>query len=272
MTKIPFKAVVVDMDGTFVDKDNQFNRTEFKEILAQLQANGIHFIAASGRPAARLADDFKGFNDHVDFVADNGAVLVRDQKVIQATAYSKEAVLKMTKIIQEDFPKALPVTLISGVKHTYCLKSIPEDKKKMMFFFYPNTVEIDDFVNLPDDTYTKVTISYPYYIGKDIAREYNQICDEKTEFKTSGFENIDLVPAGVNKGIGLKEMLKYLQVKPNEIIAFGDSGNDIEMLEMTDMSYCMANGTDEAKKAAKFEAPSNTDDGVFKVLKKYLQE
>lgn len=67
-------------------------------------------------------------------------------------------------------------------------------------------------------------------------------------------------------------MLKYLQVKPNEIIAFGDSGNDIEMLEMTDMSYCMANGTDEAKKAAKFEAPSNTDDGVFKVLKKYLQE
>lgn len=271
MNKIPFKAVVVDMDGTFVDHNNKYNRDEFKTILAKLQENGIHFVAASGRPAARLAEDFKGFTNHVDFVADNGAVLVRDEKVIKATSYSKEAVQKMINIIKTKFSEALPVTLISGVKNTYCLKSIPDDKKKMMFFFYPNTIEIDDFKDLPDDTYTKVTISYPYYIGKDIEREYNKVSDEKTEFKTSGFENIDLVPAGVNKGIGLKEMLEYLQVKPNEIIAFGDSGNDVEMLEMTDLSYAMANGTDEAKNAAKLSAPSNDDDGVFKVLNEYLK-
>lgn len=271
MTKnIPFKAVVVDMDGTFVDENNYFNHEEFKKILDKLDKHHISFIAASGRPAARLDEDFKEFTNRIDFVADNGAVLVKDGKVIKAVSYSKKAVKKMIDVIKNKFPEALPVTLISGIKHTYCLKSIPQDKQEMMFFYYPNTIKLDSFDQLPDDQYTKVTISYPNTIGKEIEKEYNAISDEKTEFKTSGFENIDLVPAGINKAIGLEEMLNYLHIKPAEIIAFGDSGNDIEMLKMTDMSYCMENGTDEAKNAAKHLAPKNTDDGVFKILDEYL--
>ncbi len=271
MKKIPFKTVVVDMDGTFEDDHNQYDHQEFKQILNKLQAKNIHFVAASGRPAARLADDFKGFTDHVDFVADNGAVLVRDNKVIKANNFSKASVLQMINIIKKEFPAALPVTLVSAVKHTYCLKSIPADKKKMMFFYYPNTVEIDDFNEIPDDLYTKITISYPNTIGKKLEQDYNQVSKQKVEFKTSGFENIDLVLKGTDKAEGLKEILKYLHVSPQETIVFGDSGNDIGMLELTPYSYVMANGTKEAKKIAKFQAPSNNDQGVFKVLNDYLK-
>lgn len=270
MPDIPFKTVVVDMDGTFVDKNNYYNKKEFEDILNKLHQKGCHFLVASGRPAARLFNDFAGFTDRIDFVADNGAVLIRDQKIIKATSFSKAAILKITQIIAEQFPAALPVTLVSGVQHTYCLKNIPDDKKKLMFFFYPNTIGIDDFKNIPDDKYTKVTISYPNTIGKELEATINQNVKEQVKFTTSGFENIDLVLKGTKKQKGLKELLKYLKVKPNDVIAFGDSGNDIEMLKESGISYCMANGTAEAKKAAKFIAPANTEDGVFKVLYKYL--
>lgn len=270
MKIIPFKAVAVDMDGTFENDQRQYDRQEFSKILGQLEKRQIHFIAASGRPAARLAADFAGFTDHVDFVADNGAVLSRDNQIIKVNSFTRKAVLQMIGIIQRDYPAALPLTLVSGVKHTYCLNSLPAKRKKMMFFYYPNTTELSSFKEMPLDQYTKITISYPNTIGQAIVDQYNQISPQKAEFKTSGFENIDLVLQGIDKASGLREILRYLKIKPTEVITFGDSGNDVGMLQMTPYSYAMANGTAAAKKAARFTAPSNNDNGVFKVLTSYL--
>lgn len=268
--KIPFKAVAVDMDGTFVNDNKEYDHQKFQQLLTKLKEHGIQFIAASGRPASRLEADFAGFTQDIDLVADNGAVLVQHNNIIKTVSYSKEAVLKLIKIIENKFPAALPLTLISGIKHTYCLTTLPDERKDMMFFYYPNTIEIKSFQELPDDQYTKVTISYQNTIGKELERNFNEISNEKTIFKTSGFENIDLVPEGVDKASGLKALLAEMNIKPEETIVLGDSGNDLEMLKMTKMSYAMANGTPEAKKAAQFTAPSNNDDGVFKILNQYL--
>ena len=58
----------------------------------------------------------------------------------------------------------------------------------------------------------------------------------------------------------------------DDLIAFGDGGNDIPMLDFAKYSYAMANGMDKVKKHAKFIAPANTENGVFRVLQKYLDE
>ena len=83
---------------------------------------------------------------------------------------------------------------------------------------------------------------------------------------------MDIIPEGVNKAVGLKEFLAYLDVPRSELIAFGDGENDLEMLKFAGLSYAMANGQDIVKKIAKFIAPTNNDNGVFKVLNKYLDE
>ena len=51
---LPFKAVAVDMDGTFLDDRKQFNHKEFDQILTEFEQRGVHFIVASGRPYVRL--------------------------------------------------------------------------------------------------------------------------------------------------------------------------------------------------------------------------
>ena len=45
---LPFKAVAVDMDGTFLDDRKQFNHKEFDQILTEFEQRGVHFIVASG--------------------------------------------------------------------------------------------------------------------------------------------------------------------------------------------------------------------------------
>lgn len=46
----------------------------------------------------------------------------------------------------------------------------------------------------------------------------------------------------------------------------------LKWLKLAGLSYAMENGQDSVKKMAKFIAPSNNDNGVFKVLTKYLNE
>lgn len=54
------------------------------------------------------------------------------------------------------------------------------------------------------------------------------------------------------------------------MIAFGDGENDIEMLKACGYSYAMANANKKTKAVAKYEAPTNDENGVLKVLAKYL--
>lgn len=53
-------------------------------------------------------------------------------------------------------------------------------------------------------------------------------------------------------------------------MAFGDQLNDLEMLEQAYYSFAVANARDEVRKAARFQADSNENDGVLKILKHLL--
>lgn len=273
MTTLPFKAVAVDVDGTFVNDEKQYDHQMFSEILTRLHQHGAHFIIASGRPAGRLADDFSKFIDSIDFVADNGAVLVRDGKIIRTTSFSKKCILNFIEYLHARYPGAAQNILISGVKHSYFLKSTPPEYKRSHHYFYPNSIEIDDFNKIPaDDQYTKITMDYPSKIRHELEHGFNSRSTEKIHVTTSGWSYMDIIPEGVNKAAGLKEFLAYLDVPRSELIAFGDGENDLEMLKFAGLSYAMANGQDVVKKTAKFIAPTNNDNGVFNVLNKYLDE
>ena len=79
----------------------------------------------------------------------------------------------------------------------------------------------------------------------------------------------EILPKGNNKGTGLKKLAKKLGIKQEEIMAIGDGNNDIEMFEYANYSVAMENGTELAKKAAKYQTDSNENDGVAKAIRKY---
>lgn len=82
---LPFKAVAVDMDGTFLDDRKQFDHEQFDQLLTEFEKRGVHFIVASGRPYVRLKQDFKGFADRMDFVTLNGSRLIIKVRTPQVT-------------------------------------------------------------------------------------------------------------------------------------------------------------------------------------------
>ena len=76
---------------------------------------------------------------------------------------------------------------------------------------------------------------------------------------------------GVNKAQGLDLMLKRWNLGHDDLIAFGDGGNDIEMLTHAKYGYAMENGDPKVKAIADYIAPANNEAGVLQVLKGYLE-
>ena len=61
-------------------------------------------------------------------------------------------------------------------------------------------------------------------------------------------------------------------VMPSETMSFGDSGNDISMIEAAGVGVVMDNARDEIKAHADLIAPSNQDEGVAQIIEKYVLE
>ena len=100
---------------------------------------------------------------------------------------------------------------------------------------------------------------------------YDMFCqrlDGILEVTTSGHGAIDLIMPGCHKASGLKRLVQRWGITPEQCAAFGDGGNDIEMLKYCGYSYAMENAPENVKAAAKNVCPSNEDDGVLVTLEK----
>ena len=89
---------------------------------------------------------------------------------------------------------------------------------------------------------------------------------------TSGHGAIDLILPGCHKASGLKRLAARRGITPQQCAAFGDGGNDIEMLKYCGYSYAMGNAPQNVKDAAKYVCPSNAEDGVLVTLEKLFPE
>lgn len=88
---------------------------------------------------------------------------------------------------------------------------------------------------------------------------------------SSGHGDIDLIIPGVHKARGLAQLGEKCGIAPAEIAAFGDSGNDIEMLKYAGMSFAMANAQEKVKQAAQTIIGSNNQESVLEQIELLLK-
>ena len=84
--------------------------------------------------------------------------------------------------------------------------------------------------------------------------------------------DLELMPPGVDKGVGLTELARRLGLTANQVMAIGDGGNDVAMLRCAGLAVAMGNGSAEAKAAAHRIAPDNDHDGAAAAISQMLEE
>ena len=89
------------------------------------------------------------------------------------------------------------------------------------------------------------------------------------EVTSSWSMNLELMPAGVNKGMAVAALAQRLGIGPEHVMALGDYDNDVSMLAYAGVSVAMANASEQARAAAGYHTLSNDEDGVAHAIRRY---
>ncbi|HFU4205113.1 TPA: Cof-type HAD-IIB family hydrolase [Streptococcus suis] len=271
------KLIATDMDGTFLDGQGSFDRERFSRVLDKLEEKKIPFVIASGNGIGRLLQLFKGFEERLIFVADNGAHIYQAGKTMIRRAIQQED----TKAILEFFKGrwADVCLMLSNEENIYMQvgAGVPFEgtdlpiEPAQMAAFQNRVTYLDDLSAYPiSDPIYKVGLWVPEARVESITEEFNQAFHGQLVAVTSGYGSVDILPQGIHKAWGLEQVLQDLAIQPDQVMAFGDSDNDIELLSYVGYSYAMENATDKVKAVAKYMAPSYLEAGVLQVLEELL--
>ncbi len=92
------------------------------------------------------------------------------------------------------------------------------------------------------------------------------------DFVKSGEKHLEVIAKGVDKGAGLAQVCAHLNIRPDEVLAFGDEQNDASMLRYAGAGYIMENAAPDLRAQFRYIAPANTACGVADIIDLYLNE
>ena len=115
----------------------------------------------------------------------------------------------------------------------------------------------------------KFSIIYPDDAARDAAWQA-VLTVGPTEITTSLDSNLEINAPGVTKGSALLALAEHLGLARSQLMAMGDSGNDLAMLQAAGLGVAMGNATEEVKAAADAVSADNNHDGVAVAIEKYV--
>lgn len=271
MTKIVF----FDIDGTLVTKYNTVPQST-KKAITRLKENGHIPVIATGRAPLLIEEIIKELK--IDsYIAMNGQIVVHKGEVVFDNPIKKETVDRLTaKAVErsngiilcgaEDIFSNSIVSLAKRSSAWTVLKGIGK--------IIPGHLQLSLFKRLirkppnPKDYEGKKIYQVIIETSMDEEKSY------KTEFPNLNFARsnhytVDIISEGISKAVGIEKLLEKLGMENKETYAFGDSLNDLEMLEYVETGVAMGNGWAEAKEAADYVTDPVDEDGIEKALKHF---
>ncbi|CAJ1225196.1 Cof-type HAD-IIB family hydrolase [Lactiplantibacillus xiangfangensis] len=261
------KLMATDMDGTFLKDDMTYDEAKFASLYQQLQLRGIRFVVASGNQYYQLKSFFKDYPELI-YVAENGAYIRDQQHVYAQHAFAPTTVTTILEKLQ-----AIPELklLVCGAKSAYTLNTTDQQHVENMRHYYYHLAVIDNYQDI-DDNILKFAISCPPEKTDAIVAQLRTALAGLGEPTSSGHGDIDIIQPGMNKASGLKELGQILGVELADMVAFGDGGNDLEMLREVGLGVAMANAQPAVSAVADQTTGTNQAQGVLTTIAQLLSD
>lgn len=258
------KLIALDLDGTLLNSDGIVSEAT-KAHLQKLKEQGHIVTIATGRILNRalVGTDGAEFANYI--VSDAGAAVFKNNGInkeweeVYAQVLSKDTVKNISSYYDKD--KFMTINIC--------------DRNKI--HHYDQTVNITEFLeNVDEIIHVSVT-----FINNEFVEGYLKIYTEKfpnlkVEVMQDSFGEVkwlEIAQKGVEKYKGITEVAKLEGILNENIIAFGDGLNDVDMLKKCGVGVAMKNALSEVKEQADYiTSRTNNENGVAEFLKEYLVE
>ena len=254
------------MDGTLLDENGSLPPA-FGAMYARLKERGIRFAPASGRQYASLVQTFAPWQDELIFVAENGTLVMERGQELFSTPVNRALALRVMAAGER----------IAGVHSVFCGKRYgylhaednTTDFRTELAKYVSKSMVVEDFAAV-DDVPIKMAFCDPSRRAETTILPIMQTFSDRLQVTLSSAEWVDVYSQGVSKGVAAGQIQERLGLTPNECAAFGDYGNDLELMDAVTYSFAMENAIPAVKERARYRAPSNRDCGVMTICERIL--
>lgn len=258
------KMVFLDIDGTIYNSKKEI--TEYtKRILGKLKERGIHAVLCSGRTNISVCNLSKEMNASKYVIVDNGAFVYdyEEDKVIFESTVDFEIIKYFW-----DYCEKENIQLLFNCKNRRYGNKIAVDIED---------AEKKEIKDIEEIKYIKVFQLVLETIGETTEQINKLLKNDNTiwavNYGNTNNENkyfFDINNSGIDKGIGIKNLIENLGIKKEETICFGDGVNDYSMFRECGVSVAMGNAEEELKRMADYVTLTNDEDGVAKFIERYI--
>ena len=268
--------IATDMDGTLLDGQGQLDLPRLTTILDELDKRDIRFVVATGNEIPRMRLLLGDLVERMTLVVANGARIF-EKNQLSMSSFWEAGLIRDALAYFSGHEKELQLVVTSerggfvqeGTEFPLIEKVMT---KEMAQLFHKRMNFVPSLQNYPFDKVLKMSMMVEEAAAAEHARLINQHFAGRLSAVASGYGAIDILQDGMHKAWGLQQLMAKWQIQSSEIMAFGDSENDIEMLELVGISYAMENGDERVKEVADYLAPANAEAGVLQVIEQYLEE
>ncbi len=266
------KLVICDIDSTLVDSKRNLLRTT-RETIEKLHENGVYFGIASGRPLDELQRYAKlwGLSFEFDFVIGmNGSELCDN---IHKKEYSYFKLKK--EWIKEIIEFMRPFKSNYFIYHHGKLLAKKIDD---MMIKSAHTSDKEIVVAKSDaEFYQEENAKIMFRVAEDIMPKIEEYVKDNPNENYNGFKTqttlMEFADKRINKSYALEKICQINNFELENVVAFGDTTNDNEMIEVSGLGVCMVNGSDDTKAVADdITLKSNDEDGVGDYLRTHFLE
>lgn len=241
------KLIALDLDGTLVSHEGEVSKANEQAVKKAKEA-GIHVVLSTGRSLSRCRDIAESLGSSSYIVTINGG-----------------------EIYDHDFN--LVEQNLLDFKH---VQRMWELKKEHGLYFWSSTVQglFNEQEPFENEVEGYDWLKFGFDIQDDAVREVilqELNANENLEITNSSPTNIEVNPVGVNKAAALRKVSSWLELSMDEIMAVGDSMNDLAMIREAGFGVAMGNAQDVVKQEANYVTGSNKEDGVAQVINKVLE-
>ena len=260
--------LVLDMDDTLLTDDHKISDLN-KKVLLEAQAKGVYVVLASGRPTSAMTAYAKelelDLNDSY-IISFNGAIIntVKDDLVLFEQKLTVEQIHELY-----DYSVKMKTHIITYLDNEIISETDSEYieiEKEITGLVHRKVASFKEAINKP--TVKCILLAEPSYlkeVEKDLKTEmpHLSIAMSKPFF-------LEAAQNGIDKAASLKLLAAKLGIHQSEIIAVGNAGNDLTMIEYAGLGVWVDNVTPELRDRADVVVSSNNNDGVAEVVQRFI--
>lgn len=262
-----YKLLAADVDGTLYNSQSVLTETT-KEAVCRAIDKGVLFVICTGRSLQGVEALNNEINRDLPYITYNGAVIVKGKN--KEIIYERYMLFSDAKMVYE-LGEEYNITMVVWAGNQLYVNKDNEDAQIYSRLTKSSYQLISSIDEVKGDV-AKILWSADDEKLIEYEKQFGDKLSDTINYHRSLPGYLEFVDAKVSKGMAIQKICDIYGINISETIAIGDGHNDYSMITTAGLGVAMGNAPDAIKEVANYVTTSCDDEGVTKVINKFILE